>query len=371
MPFPDCVPELTDGVVRLRAHRREDAERIVEQCQNVDTLRWTTVPRPYGPAEAEWFLKHIEDGWNAGEGYEYWAITDAADPQQRFLGTIDLRAGKSGMAEVGFGLHPDGRGRGLMAAALRLVAARFFNDLGGQRLYWWASRGNFASWRVAWACGFTFHATLPARLQPPDPSAQSDDGWVASVGRDDDLTRPDAPWHEPVTLEADGIRLRAWRPDDVEAIELDDTPEHFEPPGARQTPENYAEWLLRRQERMSQGTSTWWCITDAATDRALGLVTLIEGGQEPGTAELGYALFPSARGRGATTIASRLVVDYAFAETGGRGLRKLSALTVGDNDKSAAVLTRLGFTEWGREPAFCEREDGTLDDARHWVLLRP
>ena len=186
-----------------------------------------------------------------------------------------------------------------------------------------------------------------------------------------DLTRPAAPWHEPVTLEADGIRLRAWRPDDVEAIELDDTPEHFEPPGARQTPENYAEWLLRRQERMSQGTSTWWCITDAATDRALGLVTLIEGGQEPGTAELGYALFPSARGRGATTIASRLVVDYAFAETGGRGLRKLSALTVGDNDKSAAVLTRLGFTEWGREPAFCEREDGTLDDARHWVLLRP
>ena len=42
--------------------------------------------------------------------------------------------------------------------------------------------------------------------------------------------------------------------------------------------------------------------------------------------------------------------------------------TVGDNDASSAVLQRLGFAEWGREPAFCAREDGSFDDARHWVL---
>ena len=42
-PFPACVPELTDGVVRLRAHRVEDVDRIVEQCVDEESIRWTTV----------------------------------------------------------------------------------------------------------------------------------------------------------------------------------------------------------------------------------------------------------------------------------------------------------------------------------------
>lgn len=198
MPFPDCVPELTDGVVGLRAHQPQDDPRIVEQSTDPDSMRWTTVPRPYGLADAASFRDLIEREWNTPGAQRHWVITDAQDPDGRYLGTIDLRAGKSGMAEVGFGLHPEGRGRGLMAAALRLVAAHFFNDLGGQRLYWWASRGNFASWRVAWACGFTFHATLPARLQPAQPAARPEDGWVASLGPHDDRTIPAAPWREAV-----------------------------------------------------------------------------------------------------------------------------------------------------------------------------
>ena len=89
-----------------------------------------------------------------------------------------------------------------------------------------------------------------------------------------------------------------------------------------------------------------------------------------GTVELGYFLLSSARGRGAATAAGRLALTYAFTpvEAGGLGMRRAIALTVGDNDASSAVLQRLGFAEWGREPAFCAREDGSFDDARHWVL---
>jgi len=373
MPFPDCVPELTDGVVRLRAHQPDDDPRIVEQSTDPDSMRWTTVPRPYGLADAASFRDLIEREWNTPGAQRHWVITDAQDPDGRYLGTIDLRAGKSGMAEVGFGLHPDGRGRGLMAAALRLVAAHFFNDLGGQRLYWWASRGNFASWRVAWACGFTFHATLPARLQPAQPAGRPEDGWVASLGPHDDRTIPAAPWREAVELAGDGVRLRPWRDEDGAAIEAWSGGAHFMPPGAEPTVAGFGEWLLRRRERMSRGESTHWCIADAATDRALGDAVLIDRDQEEGSAELGYLLLPSARGRGAASIAARLMIEHAFAATedGGRGLRRLTALTVGDNAPSAAVLTRTGFTEWGREPQFCAREDGTYDEARHWVLLRP
>ena len=63
MPFPGCVPELTDGVVRLRAHRPDDAEAIVEQSIDPESVRWTTVPRPYALEQAREFLAIIESGW--------------------------------------------------------------------------------------------------------------------------------------------------------------------------------------------------------------------------------------------------------------------------------------------------------------------
>src|SRR5215203_2704756 len=108
MPFPGCVPELTDGVVRLRAHRPGDAERIVEQSTDPESRRWTTVPRPYGLADAREFLARIEQEWSGPGGMRYWAVTDADDEQGRYLGTIDLRPKGGGVAEVGFGLHPAG-----------------------------------------------------------------------------------------------------------------------------------------------------------------------------------------------------------------------------------------------------------------------
>ncbi|MCA0335687.1 MAG: GNAT family N-acetyltransferase [Actinobacteria bacterium] len=369
MPFPACVPELTDGVVRLRAHRVEDVDRIVEQCNDPESIRWTTVPTPYDAAMGREFVESIAAGWTTPAGDRLWAITAADDPDEVFMGTIDVRAKGAGIASIGFGLHPEGRGRHLMAGALRLATQWWF-DQGGVRMFWQANRGNFASWRVAWACGFTFHGTVPELLTARD---QAFDGWTGSVGRGADLTRPAAPWRESVVLEADGIRLRPWRDEDIDAMEPWVGLEHAMPPGAQPTPETFPDWLLRRRERMSQGQSTHWCIADAESDRAMGDAVLIDKDQEEGTAELGYLLLPSARGRGAATIAGRLVLEHAFAPEGegGRGLRKLVALTVGDNQASAGVLERLGFTPWGREPAFCARSDGSLDDARHWALLTP
>ena len=87
MPFPGCVPELTDGHVTLRAHRADDAERIVEQSTDPETLRWTTVPRPYALKDAREFLALIEREWTAPDGVRFWAITDAGDPEGRYRGT--------------------------------------------------------------------------------------------------------------------------------------------------------------------------------------------------------------------------------------------------------------------------------------------
>lgn len=372
--FPSAVPGLTDGHVVLRAHHRDDLARVVEQCTDPATVRWTTVPAPYGPDEARAFLAVVEAAWNEPGGHRYWAVADAADPARRFLGTVDLRPFARGdVAEVGFALHPEGRGRGLMAAAVRLVAQWWFDE-GGSRVHWQAERGNFASWRVAWACGFTHHGTLPGSLADRD-GGPALDAWRASLGADD-VMEARTPWHEAPTLstpDAGGLRLRAWRDDDVEALEPLDQPAHHMPARGILDADTFPEWLLTRRERMATGTALSWCIAQAATDRALGevLVFVHEGTLDDDTAELGYQVLPSARRRGVATAAARAAVRHAFTprSDGGLGLRRLTAQTADDNTGSNAVLDAVGFEIWGRETAADVLPGGRTVDALHWELL--
>ena len=375
MPFPDCVPELTDGVVRLRAHRADDAARIVEQASDPASVRWTTVPRPYGPEDGAAFLALVEAAWNDPGGQRSWAIEEVGDPLGRFLGTIDLRpTGALGVAETGFGLHPDARGRGVMSAALRLVCRWWFGE-GGSRVHWAAIRGNFGSWRVAWACGFAHHGTIPQSHVDPD-GGPALDLWRASLGADD-VMEASTPWADPPVLtseEGGGIRMRPWRDEDIEALEPRDQPDHYMPKRGVLDADTFPEWLLVRREQMSLGKVLSWCVADAGTDAALGevLVFVTEGTLDDDTAELGYQVVPSGRGRGVATAAAAALVRHALSprSEGGLGIRRLVAQTAEDNAASNAVLDRLGFTIWGRETAADILPDGRPIDSLHWELLQ-
>ena len=375
MPFPACVPVLTDGHVRLRAHRPEDAERIVESSNDPESMRWTTVPRPYPPVEAERFLGLIRAGWEDADGNRLWAIEEVDDAQGRLLGTIDIRPTVApGVAEVGFGLHPDARGRGVMSSALRLASRWWFGD-GGIRVHWSSIRGNFGSWRVAWACGFTHHGTTP-QAHPDPEGGRALDLWRASLGADD-VMEPRTPWADPPVLtspEAGGIRLRPWRDADIEALEPRDQPDHHMPARGVLDSDSFPEWLLIRREQMSQGKVLSWCIADAGTDAALGeaLVFVAEGTLDDDTAEIGYQVIPSGRGRGVATAGARVLAGHALTprDRGGLGIRRLVAQTAEDNTGSNIVLDRLGFTIWGRETAADVLPDGRAVDALHWELLR-
>src|SRR5690606_20989552 len=115
-------------------------------------------------------------------------------------GSIDLRPRDAGRAETGYGLHPEGRGRGLMSRALKLVCQYWF-DAGGKRVDWYAERGNFASWGPARAAGFEFVTTLPEHVAHGEGGLV--DAWFASLGRDDPM-EPRTEWITPPVLEADG-----------------------------------------------------------------------------------------------------------------------------------------------------------------------
>ncbi len=372
MPFPACVPELTDGVVRLRAHRPGDASRIVEQCTDPDTLAFTTVPRPYGPRDAADFLDLVAQAWADESGHRYWAVCAPDDPEGAFLGTVDLRPRGSGTAETGFSLHPDGRGRRLMGRALRLACQWWF-DQGGRWVGWTAVRGNFASLRVAHACGFRLEGTRSGSLPLTDEGPLLD-AWLGSLRLGDPMT-PRNRWIEPPVCELLGVRLRPWREDDARYVEPPDHPAHWIPSRAVPTPETFADWLLRRREVMARGESVNWCIADTRSDAALGEVLVFTGQgalADVDTAELGYQLFPSVRGRGVTRTAARMAIAHAFeaAEQGGLGLERLVARTAADNAASNRVLGALGFTRWGRESA-AGASDGRDAGTDHWELGRP
>jgi RimJ/RimL family protein N-acetyltransferase len=168
--------ELSDGRVRLRAPRDSDLDDIVAACQDPEAVRWTSVPQPYGPAEAEGFLRIVEDGWTSGRAAIFFIST--AEHDGRYCGAIDLRLDGEGGGEVGFAVAPWARGSGVCTAALRLVCRWGFDTLGLGRIEWLAHVGNDASRRVADKVGFVFEGVQRAKCHQRGVRY---DAWVAGL----------------------------------------------------------------------------------------------------------------------------------------------------------------------------------------------
>lgn len=372
--YPDDVPRLTDGTVTLRAMTEADLPASVEQSVDPETVRWTTVPSPYGLDDAREYLDVVRRGWEE-DGDAVFALelvnpADGGDPVP-FAGLLDVRRRGTASWEVGFATHPAARGRGVMTAALRLAAAWAFEQ-GAPSLYWYANVGNWASWRVAWKVGMTWHAMLPQRV--PGRDGRSEDAWCASLLPGQPL-EPRTPWVMGPAIEGEQVRLRPWRDDDGEGLEPRDDPSHWIPcTGPSMTAADFPAWLERRRGSVASGAMVHWCIADRESDRALGDIDLSARTgtlDDSDAAELGYQLTPSARGRGVATEAARLAVSYALRPTGdgGLGMRRLVAETAADNEASNAVLRRAGFVKYGREHAVDRLPDASYGDALYWELV--
>ena len=367
--YPDCVPELSDGVVTLRAHRPQDAERIVQQCVDGDSQAFLPLPSPYGLPEAQAFLDKVAAAWLDEWGAREWAITDAADPSGQFLGSINLHERSPYRAEVGFGLHPEGRGRGLVARAVRLLAARAFDE-GAEVLRWRAVAGNWASRRVAWACGFEAPTTLiGGRL---DSDGHPGDEWHA-VLRPGEPMAPRTPWFVAPDVARGRIRLREFRDDDEHRLpaERDDRAARFLTRGMP-TRSRYAAWLTEQRSAAAMGDTVQWALADRHTDEVLGAIVLTQLAhpRTRGTAVVGYWLLPQWRGQGLMTEGLDLAVDTAFApKPEGLGLRALRAVADATNTESARVLRAAGFVSGGRERAAYTHVDEPPADAVTFDVL--
>ncbi len=176
VPSPDQLPRLSDGLVTLRRPVLDDVPAITEACQDPETQRWTTIPVPYGEADARWFVQDYPTRGAPHQGrLAVFAITSGDD---RFCGAIDLRVGDDGMGTVGYSVAPWARGRGVGRAALRLVCRWGFADLELSRIEWWAMVGNWPSRRMAERVGFTVEGTCRQRLVTRGVRY---DGWVGGL----------------------------------------------------------------------------------------------------------------------------------------------------------------------------------------------
>jgi RimJ/RimL family protein N-acetyltransferase len=359
MRFPDDVPTLTDGVVTLRAHSPEDVDRVVEQCADPEFLAWTTVPTPYGKDDAvEWVGTSVPAGWADGSSLGF-----AVEVSGRFAGSVDLRPRGPAEAEVGYGLHPDARGHGVMHRAVSVLLDWAFELAGYTAVTWRAHVGNWPSRRVAWAAGFHFGPTVPRLL---DQRGVRHDAWTGWIGADD-TRRPKTRWLDVPVLDSDRLQLRAWRDDDatclVEASNDARLRRYIPHSPLPRTHAQVPDYLLRLRQAAAEGTRVAWCAADRRTGEALGNMAVFDF-EADGSAQVGYWAHPRARGRGALSEAARRVADWALApEPDGFGLRRLYLLSAVTNAASRRVAEQAGFTQVGVERASAPVGAGYEDSA--------
>lgn len=154
-------PPLANEVVALRPWQDDDAAAIVAAIDgDPEITQWLDmIPQPYGLADARDYLAQCRQSWAEGTGAAF-AVLDVSD--RRLLGSIGARFGDPvhGVADVGYWVARDARGRGVATHALRLLAPWLFDEIGIERLQLQTDALNEPSQRVAEKAGFTREGVL-------------------------------------------------------------------------------------------------------------------------------------------------------------------------------------------------------------------
>lgn len=352
------VPVLTDGVIALRAHRPDDVDRVVDYATDPLTMRWAKMPSPYGRSDAERFIIGALDGWRRRTSM-IWAI----EYEGRFVGSLDLR-GSGRIVDVGFGLHPDARGRGLVRRAIVLALDHAVAERDVEVVRWQAAEGNLSSLRVAHAAGFTLVGRLPDWLEMNSGVV---DAWCGKWHAGDDFA-PKTDWHA-TTFETERFRLRPLEVKDDERIRqtLDD-------PASRRylfgrpdplTVEHAGSERTRKWWTAACGQTCTWAVADRETDTYLGDISLFKIDPVVG-AEVGFYTHPDARGSGVLGETLPAAVRHSFDVL---GLRRLTMFAADSNEGSKKLALRAGFHEFGTQP-LAASSDGHLEDLVGFELLR-
>lgn len=160
------VPELRTSRLRMRPHRRDDADQLLAMWQDPIVVRHFG-GQPVSP----------EDSWNrllryAGHwllnGYGLWAVEDLENGH--YVGDVGLFEGRRGLGErfdtapeAGWVLRPIGHGKGFAREAMTVALRWGESEHGWPRTVCMIDPDNAASLRTAAALGYTAFDTRPYR----------------------------------------------------------------------------------------------------------------------------------------------------------------------------------------------------------------
>ncbi|WP_066368369.1 GNAT family N-acetyltransferase [Herbidospora mongoliensis] len=178
-PFLPFLPPggLTDGVVTLTMLTGDDAPAYQAVASLPDVVKYRVPPE--APPFEETLYRCAGAGyrWLVGVQAEM-AIRDAVTGA--FAGDIQLSHLTPPMREamVGYSLHSDFRGRGLVTRAVELLAEWAFTQTSMRRLISGTNPGNLASQAVLERAGFTRGQTVKEYLPGPDGTWTDNVEWL-------------------------------------------------------------------------------------------------------------------------------------------------------------------------------------------------
>ncbi|OLB75363.1 MAG: GNAT family N-acetyltransferase [Actinobacteria bacterium 13_2_20CM_2_71_6] len=358
----------------IRPWQPDDADAVYRACQDPDIQRWTTIPAPYGRAEAQRFVAEFTPAaWDAGTAAPL-GVFDLASGE--LLGSNGLGSTNPARnsAELGYWTAPWARGKGVALTATRAVATWAFAHFGLNRVTWSAEIGNHASRLVALRAGFQIGGEQ--RMAQPHLHGRRE-SWVGSLlpgevtGQTPEryatgslVARRAAIFGRPVpALPLTGVagRLRGWRDEDIPPV----TEACRDPESVRWTtiPTPYdtadAEYYTRDHVpgQWARGTGAGFAIADAQ-DRYVGSIDLRLDQSDEHVGEIGFLVAPWARGRGYASAAVRTLCGWGFDVL---GLERIVWLAYLGNDGSRRVAEKAGFTIEGVGRGVCVQRGRRLD----------
>jgi RimJ/RimL family protein N-acetyltransferase len=116
---------MTDGVVVLRKLREDDRSATLATFADPLVRRWLNMPAKPTDADFDSVLRTIRNGFESGDRYDY-VVTES--PADESLGAVIASRRARDNFELAYLAREEGRGRGLMTCAVRLMCDWLFGQ---------------------------------------------------------------------------------------------------------------------------------------------------------------------------------------------------------------------------------------------------
>ena len=349
-----------DGLL-LRPWTADDVPAVLALIDDV-ALRWSPSLRPVKTPEhaQKWLETRIASD-------THWAVTNPVDG--RVVGRVGLHdvSPDDARAEIGYGVTPGERGKGVARRAAAAVVAYGFaarpEGLGLVRIELQHAVGNRASCRVASVSGFAFEGLNRQSISAPD--GLFDDGHL-HARLASDAPGPIESGIEPTELVAGAYQLCIPNPSiDVEpllavASDPDIARWNALPVGL----EAVRAWCAGRAD-WSEGKHASWLIKDTV-GTLLGQISVFQIDRANGSCQVGYWVAPEARRRGVASAALDAARRFAFD---GLELSRMELFHAVENTASCGVALRAGFQLEGTHRSSYRYGDGLLHDEHSHARL--